>query len=98
MPERAYALKPGRKQADRKSTRLNSSHSSSSYAVFCLKKKTTHPTLPPLALAHESRLAHAARSPSSWSGVRDEVLPLEAAYLWRALNADGTVARRVASQ
>src|SRR5689334_17089022 len=25
--------------ADRKSTRLNSSHSSSSYAVFCLKKK-----------------------------------------------------------
>src|SRR5689334_23761273 len=26
---------------DRKSTRLNSSHSSSSYAVFCLKKKTT---------------------------------------------------------
>src|SRR5689334_23927431 len=26
---------------DRKSTRLNSSHSSISYAVFCLKKKTT---------------------------------------------------------
>src|SRR5574337_1657891 len=25
--------------ADRKSTRLNSSHNSSSYAVFCLKKK-----------------------------------------------------------
>src|SRR5712691_12059281 len=25
--------------ADRKSTRLNSSHSQSSYAVFCLKKK-----------------------------------------------------------
>src|SRR5689334_24316725 len=31
---------------DRKSTRLNSSHSSISYAVFCLKKKknTTHKT------------------------------------------------------
>src|SRR2546430_11487863 len=31
--------------ADRKSTRLNSSHSQISYAVFCLKKKTdnTHP-------------------------------------------------------
>src|SRR5689334_23986539 len=28
---------------DRKSTRLNSSHSSISYAVFCLKKKTTLP-------------------------------------------------------
>src|SRR4051794_41257749 len=27
---------------DRKSTRLNSSHPSISYAVFCLKKKKTH--------------------------------------------------------
>src|SRR5699024_11873070 len=27
------------RQADRKSTRLNSSHVSTSYAVFCLKKK-----------------------------------------------------------
>src|SRR5689334_24463532 len=27
---------------DRKSTRLNSSHSSISYAVFCLKKKKKH--------------------------------------------------------
>src|SRR5688572_32390913 len=27
-------------EGDRKSTRLNSSHSQSSYAVFCLKKKT----------------------------------------------------------
>src|SRR6267143_2316271 len=29
------------RQGDRKSTRLNSSHSSISYAVFCLKKKKT---------------------------------------------------------
>src|SRR2546427_6536858 len=29
---------------DRKSTRLNSSHSQISYAVFCLKKKTKHRT------------------------------------------------------
>src|SRR5689334_23547984 len=28
---------------DRKSTRLNSSHSSISYAVFCLKKKNNRP-------------------------------------------------------
>src|SRR2546427_6405704 len=28
------------RNADRKSTRLNSSHSQISYAVFCLKKKT----------------------------------------------------------
>src|SRR2546427_8933734 len=31
---------------DRKSTRLNSSHSQISYAVFCLKKKNKHKTLP----------------------------------------------------
>src|SRR3712207_8919434 len=33
--------------ADRKSTRLNSSHANISYAVFCLKKKTptTHPPI-----------------------------------------------------
>src|SRR5438309_8407646 len=29
-----------RRREDRKSTRLNSSHSSTSYAVLCLKKKT----------------------------------------------------------
>src|SRR5690348_17940913 len=29
-------------EADRKSTRLNSSHPSISYAVFCLKKKKKH--------------------------------------------------------
>src|SRR5690349_22512365 len=31
--------RPGRPLQDRKSTRLNSSHVESSYAVFCLKKK-----------------------------------------------------------
>src|SRR5689334_24705894 len=31
----------GQDGVDRKSTRLNSSHSSISYAVFCLKKKRT---------------------------------------------------------
>src|SRR2546430_13224492 len=36
-PERAVGLFP--QERDRKSTRLNSSHSQSSYAVFCLKKK-----------------------------------------------------------
>src|SRR3712207_8495976 len=30
-------------EADRKSTRLNSSHANISYAVFCLKKKKKHP-------------------------------------------------------
>ena len=40
-----------RKNIDRKSTRLNSSHKPISYAVFCLKKKTDtpppHPPHPP---------------------------------------------------
>src|SRR2546430_11230875 len=36
---------------DRKSTRLNSSHSQISYAVFCLKKKTTY-------LNNNNRLPH----------------------------------------
>src|SRR3712207_8604799 len=31
-----------RNTADRKSTRLNSSHANISYAVFCLKKKNNH--------------------------------------------------------
>src|SRR5438105_15947073 len=31
--------RPGSRSADRKSTRLNSSHEWISYAVFCLKKK-----------------------------------------------------------
>src|SRR5699024_12134884 len=33
-------------QGDRKSTRLNSSHVSISYAVFCLKKKTNYDAAP----------------------------------------------------
>src|SRR5689334_24295890 len=36
---RRPARRPVGRHLDRKSTRLNSSHSSISYAVFCLKKK-----------------------------------------------------------
>src|SRR5436305_11800319 len=35
----ARGARPARGRADRKSTRLNSSHVRISYAVFCLKKK-----------------------------------------------------------
>src|SRR2546426_3229864 len=38
----AWARPPERHRADRKSTRLNSSHLVISYAVFCLKKKKMH--------------------------------------------------------
>src|SRR5438309_4927046 len=47
-----------RADQDRKSTRLNSSHSSISYAVFCLKKKKTlthqflNPRLPTAATSY----------------------------------------------
>src|SRR3712207_8941787 len=37
--EARAALPPALAEADRKSTRLNSSHANISYAVFCLKKK-----------------------------------------------------------
>src|SRR3712207_7673769 len=36
----------GQVARDRKSTRLNSSHANISYAVFCLKKKTTNTSMP----------------------------------------------------
>src|SRR2546430_12479271 len=41
LPSGGADLHRGAHRADRKSTRLNSSHSQISYAVFCLKKKTT---------------------------------------------------------
>src|SRR2546430_8431468 len=40
---RAGVDRRGVRASDRKSTRLNSSHSQISYAVFCLKKKKTKP-------------------------------------------------------
>src|SRR3712207_7916068 len=41
VPDRAagHGVRGRRVRADRKSTRLNSSHANISYAVFCLKKK-----------------------------------------------------------
>src|SRR5438876_7600331 len=47
-----WRLDAARVRLDRKSTRLNSSHPSISYAVFCLKKK---------------KLLHVAASNGSWA-------------------------------
>src|SRR2546429_4994152 len=44
--ERTLAVRSRECTTDRKSTRLNSSHGYISYAVFCLKKKTSHPRVP----------------------------------------------------
>src|SRR5689334_24269695 len=46
------ALPPRPPGVDRKSTRLNSSHSSISYAVFCLKKKRPTTPIPSLSRMH----------------------------------------------
>src|SRR5699024_11271705 len=47
---------------DRKSTRLNSSHVSNSYAVFCLKKKYTAKPL-------EVRMGSGKGAPEGWVAV-----------------------------
>src|SRR2546430_4601604 len=53
-------------KADRKSTRLNSSHSQISYAVFCLKKKKKkEPSLIVTAAPPISHLLHARYSSAS---------------------------------
>src|SRR2546430_6641463 len=62
VPRRArpFERRPDhRAERDRKSTRLNSSHSQISYAVFCLKKKkkNTCPH-PPFPAAYLPRPAH----------------------------------------
>src|SRR5690606_8404796 len=51
------------RQTDRKSTRLNSSHVKTSYAVFCLKKKNERLGHSPLATGEPARDQH-QRQPS----------------------------------
>src|SRR2546428_6427620 len=46
---------------DRKSTRLNSSHDQISYAVFCLKKKTTYTVRHSSSDPYKSRTCHPLR-------------------------------------
>src|SRR5256886_9029210 len=48
---------------DRKSTRLNSSHSQISYAVFCLKKKNRQLTQPSLLISSVVKLYMSPTSP-----------------------------------
>src|SRR5690242_21538939 len=44
------------RSTDRKSTRLNSSHMSISYAVFCLKKKKKNATMPDITYSYDFQL------------------------------------------
>src|SRR5688572_31866399 len=52
-----------RARRDRKSTRLNSSHSQISYAVFCLKKKKKRHVLPDEHIYAEHSPHHALSHP-----------------------------------
>src|SRR2546430_12821244 len=52
------AVGPHHRDLDRKSTRLNSSHSQISYAVFCLKKKKNDMTPSPRSSAVEHGPLH----------------------------------------
>src|SRR2546430_10409036 len=54
------ATVPRRRRPDRKSTRLNSSHSQISYAVFCLKKKKNNFVISSLLVTDLPRLVDAA--------------------------------------
>src|SRR5438477_4937178 len=66
-PRRRRVLVPldADRAQDRKSTRLNSSHMSISYAVFCLKKKKRHPFAErcngPARQSRERRTCHSSR-------------------------------------
>src|SRR5687768_17970936 len=54
---REYYSEPGISPRDRKSTRLNSSHGYTSYALLCLKKKIERPVTTPAP--HDVRRADA---------------------------------------
>src|SRR2546430_4322491 len=61
----ALAVEKQLKHRDRKSTRLNSSHSQISYAVFCLKKKKTRKVL--YRLQYNSRVSNKRSSSSTYT-------------------------------
>src|SRR2546422_3476836 len=60
----------GRRTADRKSTRLNSSHGYISYAVFCLKKKKIESNVLDLFQRHRDEMGH-QQPPGSKHSRRD---------------------------
>src|SRR5438876_5133110 len=61
ISSRASSGTGSRTRRDRKSTRLNSSHPSISYAVFCLKKKKQQISCSPLQLQRRSDYQVSAR-------------------------------------
>src|SRR2546430_7396769 len=92
------AVEPTEESSDRKSTRLNSSHSQISYAVFCLKKKKnndnhactrtphshTHTTHYVPHLTHHSGTQRSPRRPYCVSVPRSTRDQVSTAYVDRA--------------
>src|SRR5258705_4976032 len=71
---------------DRKSTRLNSSHLGISYAVFCLKKKTTAQRPEPgstLSRAKPSRSRPLLNADRTWRTTRSAPVATQRASRWR---------------
>src|SRR2546428_7585202 len=58
-----------RREQDRKSTRLNSSHDQISYAVFCLKKKQPHAKIPSASIPAASSRQACSRPAACHGGV-----------------------------
>src|SRR5256885_2761651 len=89
--------KPMQGRADRKSTRLNSSHLVISYAVFCLKKKITRMNSCYLVISYfvfclPNNPASAARLCSFHSCVElSRIVSLSSAILFAPAHCRGTV-------
>src|SRR2546430_11466751 len=79
-------LEDAQAKLDRKSTRLNSSHSQISYAVFCLKKKTNQPprsrTLQEIQTRSSPSFSHRPSATSRPSSGHESSRPLSR-WTWR---------------
>src|SRR5260221_800921 len=69
-------------KVDRKSTRLNSSHTVISYAVFCLKKKNKQ------SISHTETLASRTNTPDN------SVTAYETQVIWRQSYCHSSISRR----
>src|SRR5437588_2780314 len=76
--------------ADRKSTRLNSSHTVISYAVFCLKKKTVESVLRLSSFTYGQTPSASPTTPAIVTLI-DEVKNLDAAGTQKMVRADNIV-------
>src|SRR5256886_13180291 len=74
LPKLRYS--PDKIYQDRKSTRLNSSHSQISYAVFCLKKNNLHSVNRLLSVVVEELIATHVTQPS-FVTTRNRLAPID---------------------